>query len=144
MPPNSGLAAAASGSGVRVERAAGEVGEVRHVLVGDGPRVRHDGVPDAQLGHRPAERMDLGLDPGRARRVDAGDRREHVRRALHGGALHTTAGCARSVRAVAAEPVKAEQVLTAQLVDQAAGEQLQRAFGQDARLDDAARTCSVR
>jgi hypothetical protein len=54
----------------------------------DLPRPGRDAVADLQLGHRLAERVPAGLVRGRAARVDAGDRRQHLGRALHRGALH--------------------------------------------------------
>jgi hypothetical protein len=88
--------------GVRVEAVAGEVGEVRDVLLGHEALLAHHRVTDPQAAHRLAEGVLLGLHPRRARRVDAGDRREHVRRALHRGALQEVPHAAHAAELLAA------------------------------------------
>jgi hypothetical protein len=73
---------------VGVERVAGELGEVLHILLGHPPRPGHDRVPGSQLFQVLAERVHVGLPPLRAGDPAAGDRAQGVRVGLDRGALH--------------------------------------------------------
>src|SRR5262245_52863177 len=74
--------------GVRVEGVAGELGEVVDVVERHLARPGLDGVADPQLREALAERVDPVLASRRPLGPPAGDRGEHVGRALEGRALH--------------------------------------------------------
>jgi hypothetical protein len=73
---------------VRVERVAGELGEVLDVRQRDAARAGHHCVADPQVGQRLAERVPARRVPLGAGDPAAGDRREHPRAGLHRRPLH--------------------------------------------------------
>lgn len=87
---------------VRIERIAGEVGEVLDILQRDRAFLRIEGLSNVQILKVEAEWMPVLLDDGGALHPATGDARQHRRGALKRGALHVVMHTAHAAQFLAA------------------------------------------